>query len=164
VINIATKVNWKFLSPNEKSDIPEIDSSISDPLMVLRCTIETEDDDDFEVVSPAVTGRLERAIVYPSHNDQPANNFDIYLYQNYVQSPESDGGEYTDSLDVLNGKGVDLPNNAITHLQSKGILDDPSRENILNQLFVKDTLRLSINNIDTGFVRMFIYLCFSGGL
>jgi len=154
-------INWKALSPNLKGDIPEADSYIADPFMVLRLIVEV-DDDDFEVVSPAVTGRLERVVIIPDHNDQPVNNWDLYVYQNYVQSPESDGGEFTDTLDVLNGKGVDIPNNAITHLHSMEILGDADREPILPQVFIKDTMRVSLNNIqDAGTVRIYIYFYFS---
>ena len=154
-------INWKPLSPNLKGDIPEADSYIADPFMVLRLIVEV-DDDDFEVVSPAVTGRLERVVIIPDHNDQPVNNWDLYVYQNYVQAPESDGGEFTDTLDVLNGKGVNLPNNAITHLHSMEILGDANREPILPQVFIKDTMRVSLNNIqDAGTVRIYIYFYFS---
>jgi len=162
--------NWTEVDPScsDDSDIPDLAGMpISDAALVLRTVITTtEDEDTFSVYSPATTGRLNRVYVMPDHNSPPADNFDLQLFQHYIEAPPVfDGGAapVTDTLDVLAGYGADLPNDENTHI---GLVedDDDIRGPLVGQLFVQDVLRLAFtgwcNQGPDQTRRAYIYLYF----
>jgi hypothetical protein len=170
-------VEWNGISPNLKGElVKDTGVYVADPYLVLRAGIFAQQDEAFDIFSPAVTGRLERAIFIPDHHaasTQPGIGgvIDFEVFQHYTSdAPVIDvapPNPFVDTLDLLNTLGLAVPNNAITHLTSWGIPPYPVtvRTPILPHLLIQDKLKISIDKWSEDLTTKicYVYLYFGTG-
>jgi hypothetical protein len=164
--------DWRVLSPNFKQAVPHKGGiAIADPICIMRGVIWTnitgtpDPETEFDDYLGPVTGRLERVIVTPDHNrlpnsGGPGGNFSMTMFQEYAEGPKADGAEFTDTLDILNGLGAAVVQNAITHM-SVYPLGIGVRSQLLPQVFVNDFLRIHFTDWDNIDGRVYVWLYFS---
>jgi hypothetical protein len=155
-------VDWHIINPNLKRDIPEEEgNTIPDPYFVLRGLIRTQrnteeewtDPASFFVLTPPVTGRIDRLMVVPDGLSPPgppaANTFDIVITQFLVESFQvSVGGQYQPTLDILNSQGLALPNGTISEITS--YVDAATLNPIRPHLLIQDRLKIAFDDWGTG--------------
>lgn len=167
------KADWHIICPNLKKDIvDEGGKAIADPFLVLRGSIWTEEvlgipleTDPLTlgdgVLTPPITGRLDRVKIGPVASNAPPppyppgplGVFSIVITQydsdawnsfNYNYPP---GNEYP-GIDLLNGLGVNIPNNTVTEITEDNIPGAFSP--LIPMLLVEDRLLIGITDWGDG--------------
>lgn len=157
---------WKRINPSAKLELAQQGGdAIADPLMVIRgCIITDDTEQTFSVYTPPITGRLEHVIIIPDHNNPPDANFDLELYQHYIEAPpifDAGAAPIADTLDFLNGQGENIGVGVITHM---GVASYFGQDVIIAKPFVQDVLRLSFEEWSDGsedIRAIYIYIYFS---
>lgn len=168
---MATTIEWNVVAPHMKEAIQDEDGKgIADPMLCLRGVVTTDADEvTFDVYTPFISGRLERVVVIPDHTPGMIPGLggvlSIEMFQHYMDAPCTlQAGAYPEQLDLLNGLGLAVLNNQITHLVVPDIADPVVRHSIHPQLLVQDSLQLHFTGWSNGAVadrRCWVYLYFT---